>query len=145
MSEEQDEKEPKLIIDEDWKTQVQKEKDALAAKEAAKDETAKEPADVAADETTPADAEDSPADGDIEPPPASFEMLIAMLGSQALISLGKVPNPMTGKPEPNKAYARHYIDTIAMLKEKTRRNLTGQEDDAITQTLHQLRMLFVSM
>lgn len=143
MSEEHEEKEPKLIIDDDWKTQVQKEKDALAEKQAA--------AEAAPDDATPAVSEESQAadesqpSDDIEPPPASFEMLVAMLGSQALISLGKVPNPMTGKSEPNKAIAKHYIDTLEMLQEKTKRNLSGQEHDNLTQTLHQLRMLFVSM
>ncbi|QDV67007.1 hypothetical protein Poly24_06980 [Rosistilla carotiformis] len=143
MSEENEEKEPKLIIDDDWKTQVQKEKEALAEKQAAAESTADDATPAASEEASSAD--DSQPSDDIEPPPASFEMLVAMLGSQALISLGKVPNPMTGKNEPNKAIAKHYIDTLAMLQEKTKRNLTGQEHDNLTQTLHQLRMLFVSM
>ncbi|QDS86779.1 DUF1844 domain-containing protein [Rosistilla ulvae] len=143
MSEENEEKEPKLIIDDDWKTQVQKEKEALAEKQAAAESTPDDATPAATEESQAAD--DSQPAGDIEPPPASFEMLVAMLGSQALISLGKVPNPMTGESEPNKAIAKHYIDTLAMLQEKTKRNLTGQEHDNLTQTLHQLRMLFVSM
>ena len=130
-----DSEEPKLIIDDDWKTQVQKEKDELEKKEAAgssKDSAAGSSPD-SSDDTLP------------PPPEASFEMLVTMLASQALVSSGQVPSPATGKPEPNKAYMRHYIDTISMLEEKTKGNLSSEEETALTQTLHQLRMLFLSV
>ena len=127
--------EPKLIIDDDWKEQVLKEKEKLAEAEA---DDAKKPA-------TDSSSDASTGDGEIPPPPpASFDMLVTMLASQALMSMGQVPNPATGEAEQNKDYAKHYIDTLSMLEEKTKNNLSDDEAAMLTQTLHQLRMLFIS-
>ncbi|MEZ6086740.1 MAG: DUF1844 domain-containing protein [Pirellulaceae bacterium] len=138
------EDEPKLIIDDDWKERVQKEKEA--AEKAALEKEAGTSTPSSGDTISGASEGSSPQDDDaLPPPPASLEMLVSMLASQTLISLGQIPNPMSGKPEPNKAYARHYIDTIAMLEEKTKGNVTAEEQQLFSQTLHQLRMLFVSI
>lgn len=143
MSDEKEE--PKLIIDDDWKEQVQKEKEQLTEEASANEASspsegseemkASESSDASSDETS----EQLPP-----PPPASFEILTSMLATQALIATGQVPNPATGKPDKQIAYARHYVDMLAMLEEKTKGNLSDEENAGLTQTLHQLRMLVLS-
>ena len=90
--------------------------------------------------------EDVFADGEspTAPPPASFEVLISMLFTQAMATLGQMPNPATGKPEINKPFAKHYIDTLEMLGEKTQGNLNDNESKMLSEALHALRMAYVS-
>lgn len=78
------------------------------------------------------------------PPPASFEVLISMLFTQAMGTLGQMPNPATGKAEVNKPFAKHYIDTLEMLGEKTDGNLNDDEAKMLGEALHALRMAYVS-
>jgi hypothetical protein len=123
---------PKIIIDEDWKSQVQ------AEKEAAKEKTA-----------TPAHAERATVEAgempDAELPPASLTFLLTTLATQAMIALGQVPNPITGKAELRPKQAKHYIDTLGMLEEKTKGNRTAEETSLLTELLHQLRMSYVML
>ena len=91
--------------------------------------------DTASEETT----------GPMAPPPASFEVLISMLFTQAMGTLGQMPNPATGKAEVNKAFAKHYIDTLEMLGEKTKGNLNDDESKILSEALHALRMTYVSV
>lgn len=135
-------KEPKIIIDDDWKEQVAKEK--AAASESPADDDAPEHA----DEANQAEVVEQPADdlsgqADVPPPPASFDVLVSMLFTQAMATLGHFPNPATGKPEVNKPYAKHYIDTLEMLDNKTKGNLTDAESKILSEALHALRMAYV--
>jgi hypothetical protein len=120
--------EKKIIIDEDWKARVQAEKE-----EAAK----RKPAPTAPAEQEPLDL------GDVPMPPASFELLLTTLATEALMALGEVPHPMTGKTEVRQNQAKYLIDTIDVLRQKTKGNLTPGEQQAIDGLLHQLRMLFL--
>jgi len=131
--------EPKIIVDDDWKEQVAKEK-AEAEAQAAAPPVSDVPG---ADENTVA-PQSQDADQLPPPPPASIEMLISLLFTQALGALGQVPNPVTGKADVNKPYAKHYIDTIEMLGEKTTGNLTDEEAQIISEALHALRMAYVN-
>jgi hypothetical protein len=124
--------EKKIIIDEDWKSQVQAEKDA-AAKKAAVEPAAAEPSDVAH------------ADGGMNFPPASFEMLVTTLATEALVALGQMPNPLTNKAERQPEQAKYLIDTLEVLQQKTKGNLTAAEQQLIDSILHQMRMLFVAV
>ena len=78
-----------------------------------------------------------------EPPPASFEVLISMMFTQAMSMLGHVPDPNTGQATVNKPYAKHSIDTLEMLGEKTKGNLTDDEAKMLSEAMHALRMAFV--
>lgn len=116
---------PKLVIDDDWKEQVAKDKGVgdndLAAKQS-----------------------ESPSEEILPPPPATFEILISMMFTQALSMLGQIPDP-TGHVMPvNKPYAKHTIDTLEMLGEKTKGNLTEDESNMLAEALHALRMAFVN-
>ncbi len=121
--------EKKLIIDEDWKSQVEAEKAAAR----------KNPESAAAGERT-ADAQDV---ADLPMPPASFELLLTSLATEALMSLGQIPHPATGKLLNQRNQAKYLIDTIDILRQKTKGNLTPDELQTIDSLLHQLRMVFV--
>ena len=73
----------------------------------------------------------------------SFGLFISGLMMEALMALGEVENPATKKKEPNLTHARFVIDTLSMLKDKTRNNLDKDETDALESILYDLRMRFV--
>ncbi|GAA5506606.1 DUF1844 domain-containing protein [Novipirellula caenicola] len=147
--------EPKIIVDSDWKEQVAKEKEAASAKAESessgdKDASAEAESDdksVAAEQKTPAAGEAQKADQEAalqSPPPASFEVLISMLFTQAMATLGQIPDPASGEAKVNKPFAKHYIDTIDMLGEKTKGNLSDDESKMLSEALHALRMMYVN-
>lgn len=143
MTDSSSEDEPKIIVDEDWKEQVQKEKEALKAAE-----ESEESASEAADEESASEevAETEPAaESNFKLPPASFETLISMMFTQAMAMLGQIPDPSTGKPTVDKVVAKHYIDTLEVLEVKTKGNLEEDEGKMLGEALHALRMAFVSV
>jgi hypothetical protein len=125
--------EKKIIVDEDWKAQVQ------AEKEAQQRAAQQQPSDQTGTAAGPRIAGEEEA----LPPPTLAEHILS-LASQALMLMGQVPNPQTGKAEVHLPYARHVIDTIAMLEEKTRGNRTAEEISLLSRVLHELRMNFVA-
>lgn len=127
--------EPKFNVDEGWKSQVEKEKEQL--RQASESETSSD------DELT-SDVGESSDDEKVELPPASFLGLLSMLGSQAMSALGVIPDFSTGKPNVNRPLAKHCIDMIGILQEKTKNNLSDDEAAHVRDALHQLRMIFVS-
>ncbi len=62
-----------------------------------------------------------------------------------MMHLGQIPDPNTGQAKMDKDLARHTIDTIAMLKEKTAGNLTPEEQRLIDHALTDLRLAFVRL
>ncbi len=133
MSEDQEER--KIVIDEDWKGQVEREKQAA---EAAKQEDQQQEE----EEGTQQRGTDAP---DAQLPPASFPALVTSLAAQAVASMGQVPDPAEGHPVVRPDVAKHCIDMLGMLEEKTKGNLTTEESGMLSEILHQLRMLFVSV
>lgn len=130
MSSDQGEK-PKIFVDEDWKSQVEAEK--KAAEEFKK-----------ATEAKPASASGGESSADSPPlPPATLSFLVTTLATQAMVSLGQVPNPFSGKVEVRLPEARHFIDTLSMLDEKTAGNRTPEESTLLRNALHQLRMAYI--
>jgi len=145
------EEDPKIVGDDDWKSQVEKEK-AMAA-DMSGDETTVSPAETTGSPAeTIADRPDngtgrSASDRDVidRPPPATFETLITMLFTQALAALGQLPGPDGQLGSVNKPFAKYFIDTLEMLGEKTKGNLSDDESKLISETLHAMRMAFVSV
>ncbi|MEI6438181.1 MAG: DUF1844 domain-containing protein [Candidatus Omnitrophota bacterium] len=84
-------------------------------------------------------------DHDHEEIEVNFFNYIASMGYQAMIFLGEVPNPMTNQTEANVRQAKFLIDTLAMVREKTKNNLTPQEDQFLGSTLYELQMKFVEI
>jgi hypothetical protein len=76
-------------------------------------------------------------------PPATLSFLITTLATQAMVSLGQVPNPFSGKFEIRLPEARHFIDALTMLEEKTAGNRTPEESALLRGALHQLRLAYV--
>ena len=78
-------------------------------------------------------------------PEASFSTLVLMLAQGSLQNLGLVPNPLTKKMEKNFLLARHTIDTLGILKDKTKGNLEKEEEKFLDELLHDLRMSYVKV
>lgn len=76
--------------------------------------------------------------------PASFLSLIMSLASNAAASLGMMPHPVTGETGVDLKTAKHWIDVLGMLEQKTRGNLDPQEDQVVESLLADLRMQYVS-
>ncbi len=72
-----------------------------------------------------------------------FLDMVGLFGTQAMIALGKLANPATGKAEKNLPAARLFIDTLEMLESKTKGNLNGDETKVLHATLTDLRLMFV--
>ncbi len=75
---------------------------------------------------------------------ASFSLFISSLMMQAMSSLGEIENPITKKKEFNSSHAKFIIDTLSMLQEKTKNNLTKDESEMMEGVLYELRMRFVA-
>ena len=128
MAEEEKEKEKKIIIDEDWKAEAQREKEILAAKEKAEKEKAQE---------------EKQARGPL--PQGNFAALISMLTTQALFALGLLQVKGQEKREPDLELAKYNIDMLETLEEKTKGNLTKEEEAVLANTLNELRMGYVKV
>ena len=81
--------------------------------------------------------------GDESLPHVDFTTFVLSLSHSALMHLGEAPSPETGAIEQNMALARQTIDLVGMLEEKTRGNLTGDEERLVAQILFDLRMRYV--
>ena len=72
-----------------------------------------------------------------------FIEFVLMQAQQIALMLGQIPGP-DGKPmEPNLPIARIFIDQLEMIREKTRGNLTKEEEDVLTKVLADLQLAFV--
>jgi hypothetical protein len=78
-------------------------------------------------------------------PDASIGELITMCSSPALIGLGIIPAPGQDTAEVDLPLARHFIDLLALLNEKTEGQLEDTDQLAVDQALHELRMAFVQV
>jgi hypothetical protein len=77
------------------------------------------------------------------PPSIDFNTFVLSLSTSALMHLGKLPDAADDSTV-NLAHAKQSIDCIALLEEKTRGNLTGEEERLITEVLYDLRLRFVA-
>lgn len=122
---------PKIIIDSDWKQQAQAEKEKLAAKEQAQQAQRQESA-------AGGHAADDPNR------PIDFHDLVRSFASQALMYLGAFPDE-TGRAVVAPEMAKAYIDMLGVLQEKTKGNLTKEEDSSLAGVLTELRLNFVEI
>jgi len=76
-------------------------------------------------------------------PEVNFNSLIFSLSSSALLHIGEIGDPNTGEKKKDLPMAKHAIDTVAMLKEKTEGNLTEEEVKFIDMILTDLRWRYV--
>ena len=76
-------------------------------------------------------------------PEPNFTSLVFSLSSTALLHLGEIPDPKSNQTAQDLPLAKHAIDTIAMLKEKTQGNLTEEEQKFTENMLTDLRWRYV--
>ncbi len=76
-------------------------------------------------------------------PEVTFSTFVLSLASSALVQLGEVPDPETGKQCCDTALARNTIDVLSMLEDKTANGLTSEEKHLLKDVLYELRMKFV--
>jgi hypothetical protein len=77
--------------------------------------------------------------------PAGFMNFVMSIASNAASSLGMMEHPVTHKREIDLELAKHWIDTLGMLQQKTRGNLLSQEEKILEGLLSDLRMQYVSL
>jgi hypothetical protein len=83
-----------------------------------------------------------------QPPPTplpeiNLPTFIASLNASALVHLGVIEDPVSGKAEKNLAMAKQTIDILSMLQQKTAGNLTPDEEAMLKSILYDLRILYV--
>jgi hypothetical protein len=76
-------------------------------------------------------------------PEINFSTFVISLSTQALMHLGEIADPMTGKVESDIAVAKQMIDIVGLLKDKTRGNLDPGEQQLMEDVLYDLRMRYV--
>jgi hypothetical protein len=133
---------PKLIIDSDWKSQAQAEKERLEQQAAAKVAAKKAPMGMPG---AGAAAGMGDAGEDAEAGPMGFRDIVAMLATQAMSYMGYFPDPRTGQAVVALDYAKLHIDMLGILEEKTKGNLTEEEQAFMTRSTSELRLAFVEL
>lgn len=121
-------KQKKIIIDEDWKTQVEAEREA--------DQNPQE---------KPTDADEDLGTDQMPWPEPSLPLLITTLATQAMAAMGLMVHPVTEQATTDLGQAKHFVDTIDMLQTKTQGNRSPEEDAMFENVLHELRMAFVAV
>ena len=121
---------PELHVDADWKNQAQAEKEKLAAK--------------VGDATPPAPARAAPQSDSTPAITPSFEMIVEQFAGQALMAMGAIPQP-GGQRKADIGLARFFIDSLAILEDKTKGNLTSGEQRMLLSALTDLRMTYVNV
>lgn len=78
-------------------------------------------------------------------PQLDFFNYIASLGFQTMIFLGEMPNPITQQVEQNLKQAKFLIDTLILLREKTKGNLSKEEDELLNGSIYELQLRYVDL
>jgi hypothetical protein len=130
---------PTIHIDSDWKKQAQEEKRKLAEQEKQKTAAATA-APKAAGPAQPAAA----GRGGREMPPPSFAALVQSILTQVFFYLGDL-TPRGAEPQLNLDMAKYHIDVLGVLEQKTKGNLSADEQRLIDAALYEGRMRFVAV
>lgn len=77
-------------------------------------------------------------------PRIDFPSYILSYYTQGLVLLGEVPNPYTNKKEEDLEAARHTVDILGMLQEKTKGNLSSEENQLLESVLYEVRMKYMA-
>jgi hypothetical protein len=78
-------------------------------------------------------------------PEINFSTFVFSLNSSALVHLGILEDPATGKPAKDLPMAKQTIDILGMLEKKTRGNLTDDEAKLLQNILHEIRLMYVKL
>ncbi len=121
---------PEIVVDEDWKAQAQAEKAKLAEEE----KKGQAPG-----------AQAVGAGGPRSLPQASFATLVSSIVTQIMFALGAIEDPQTRRRYRDLALAKHNIDLLSLLEQKTKGNLTEEEKRLLDQALYEVRMQYVRL
>ncbi len=134
-----------IKADEDWKERVRNEARQLdAAREPTPESRSTAPPPVHALTSDEPERHAGLTDEDLDYlPPAEFLTLVQMFSTQAIVALGLIPDPQSGRPQPRLKLAKHFIDLLGVLEDKTRGRLSAEEEQILTASLHELRMAYV--
>ena len=121
--------ESRIHVDSDWKKQAQAEKERLA-----REVESREPASAGAARAGHAG----------RMPEASFSTLVQTLATQAALFMSNERDPRSGRSLQNLDLAKHHVDLLAVLEEKTKGNLTDEEKRLLDSILYELRVAYVS-
>jgi len=121
--------ESRIHVDSDWKKQAQAEKERLARE---------------VEKPGPASAGAARAGRPDRMPEASFSTLVQTLATQAALFMSSERDPRSGRSIQNLDLAKHHIDLLAVLEEKTKGNLTDEEKRLLDSILYELRVAYVS-
>ncbi|MFA5260021.1 MAG: DUF1844 domain-containing protein [Candidatus Omnitrophota bacterium] len=126
-------------VDEDWKASVTQEKETLKESQPVSQKSPDErPA------ATQEPKQENDAQADEESVELNFTNYITSLIYQAMIFLGEVPNPMNDNQyDRNPPQAKFLIDTLILLREKTKGNLNSQENHLLNSSIYELEMKYV--
>ena len=92
------------------------------------------------------DPKESGPSGPVNLPPLDFSTFLLSLSSTALYQMGLVADPTTGElATPDRTIAQHTIDTLELLREKTRGNLDDDEAKLFDTLIYEIRMHFVNL
>ncbi len=127
-----DSNDPKIVVDDDWKERVR------AEREATRQAWQTEPSSTAGDSAAAGSASSAHL-------PNDFALLVSMLATQALMALGKMPDPAEGHVVVRPDQAKQAIGMLTMLEQKTQGNLNAEESQMLDHLLHELRMLYVEV
>jgi len=83
-------------------------------------------------------------DGKCVMPEVTFVALILSLNTSALFHMGEMADPVSGEKKKDPVLAKHTIDTLSLLQEKTKGNLTEEESSLLENVLYDLRLRFVT-
>lgn len=109
----------KILVDDDWKAQARAEKERLAEQQQKA--------------TTQREAMPNP----------SFVEIVNLIVMQAMAGLGLLQGAGGERIPPNVEVAKHFIDMLQILEDKTKGNLTAEEKKLLDQVLYEMRMRFV--
>jgi len=123
----------KKRVDESWKEQAEKEKQAPP-----------QPAAPAKPQAGPQAPQPPGRDEHEGVPEARFDLFVSGLAMEALIALGEMPHPVTRRQAANLQQAKYLIDVLGIIEEKTRGNLSVDEGKLLQDALYQLRMRYLS-
>ena len=131
----------KKRVDESWKEQVEREKTVEPA--AAASSTPPPVQQPGPSQPQPETRESQPESGD-ENPEARWDLFISGLAMESLIAMGDMVHPVTRKPAVDLRRAKYLVDLMGVLEEKTKGNLSVDEERLLTDALYQLRMRYLN-
>ena len=121
----------KKRVDESWKEDAQREKHAPAPAQPGGKKPAAAPVAGAGQAKQ-------------ELPQAQFDLFVSGLGMEALVALGELPHPATRRQGTNLPQARYLIDLLGVIEQKTKGNLSTQEEQLLRDSLYQLRARYLA-